>query len=214
MPLPMIHLRVAVKIDIPDNLKTPEFYLGSISPDAVHMRQGFVPADKVRSHCNARSVDAIDALVPLCDNVRKTSGRKQAFLLGYLIHILTDLFWKDSLYKDFVREYEKDTAPIQEEKMAYYNDTDQLDFAFYEKENWRQAVWEQLETAEGFGVENMISQEEVLAWKQRTLKWYDSGKSQHTNPVKYISYAQQARFTEEAARECEKYLKANLWMEG
>ena len=45
MPLPMVHLSTAVKISILQGLKSPEFYLGSLSPDAVHMRAGFVRDD-------------------------------------------------------------------------------------------------------------------------------------------------------------------------
>ena len=65
MPLPMVHLSTAVKISTIQGLKSPEFYLGSISPDAVHMRTGFVRDDKTRSHCNARvlaSIDKIDSI--------------------------------------------------------------------------------------------------------------------------------------------------------
>ena len=62
MPLPMVHLSTAVKINTLQGLKSPEFYLGSISPDAVHMRAGFVPNDKTRSHCNARVLAAINEL--------------------------------------------------------------------------------------------------------------------------------------------------------
>ena len=58
MPLPMVHLSTAVKINTLQGLKSPEFYLGSISPDAVHMRTGFVRDDKIRSHCNARELAA------------------------------------------------------------------------------------------------------------------------------------------------------------
>ncbi len=208
MPLPMIHLSTAVKINILQRLKSPEFYLGSISPDAVHMRSGFVREDKIRSHCNARELTAIGELGPLCIMIEKSTGKEREFLLGYLVHILTDLLWENTILKMYGERYEADPSPIQDRRMGYYNDTDQLDFVFYEKENWRTEVWEMLTQAKDFAVEGAVNKDEVAAWKYRTLNWYNSGKSQHTNPVKYISYEDLDRFTSYAAEKCEEYLQS------
>ena len=206
MPLPMIHLSVAVKMNLPEEMKCPAFFLGAISPDAVHMRDGFVREDKVHSHFDARNIDAIENLMPLCGKVRKTEGQEQNFLLGYLVHILTDLFWNDTIDKIFVERYSCDPAPRQDRRMAYYNDTDQLDFLFYKRENWRPTVWELLEQATAYAVENAVSEGEVLAWNRRTLDWYLSGKSQHTNPIRYLEYEDLERFTDYAAAACSEYL--------
>lgn len=207
MPLPMVHLSTAEKINTLQCLKSPEFYLGSISPDAVHMRAGFVRDDKTRSHCNARVFAAIEELAPLCVRIENSAGKEREFLLGYLVHILTDLFWEDTIFKMYGERYEMDPAPIQDRRMGYYNDTDQLDFAIYEKESWRPKVWEMLTQAEDFAVEEAVTMDEVAAWKHRTLNWYNSGKSQHTNPIKYISYEDLDGFTSYAAQKCEEYLK-------
>jgi len=208
MPLPMIHLSTAVKIKTLHGLKSPEFYLGSISPDAVHMRTGFVREDKTRSHCNARVLEAIEELDSMCVMIEKSVGKEKDFLLGYLVHILTDLFWENTIYKTYNERYEADPAPIQDKRMAYYNDTDQLDFAFYEKEIWRPKVWEMLTEAQDFAVEDAVNKEEVAAWKHRTLTWYNSGKSQHTKPIKYIAYEDLDSFTSYAAGKCEEYLQS------
>ena len=207
MPLPMVHLSTAVKINTLQGLKSPEFYLGSISPDAVHMRSGFVREDKVRSHCNARVLTAIDELDSLCVMIEKSVGKEREFLLGYLVHILTDLFWEDTILKTHRERYEADPAPIQDKRMAYYNDTDQLDFAFYKKENWRTEIWEMLASAKDFAVEDAVNTNEVSAWKHRTLNWYNSGKSQHTNHIKYITYEDLDNFTSYAAEKYEEYLQ-------
>lgn len=207
MPLPMVHLSTAVKINTLQGYKSPEFYLGSISPDAVHMRTGFVRDDKTRSHCNARVLAAIDELDTLCIMIEKCVGKEREFQLGYLVHILTDLFWEDTMLKTYWERYEADPSPIQDKKMGYYNDTDQLDFAFYEQESWRQEVWEMLAQAEAFAVKEAVSKDEVTAWKRRTLNWYSSGKSQHTNPIKYINYEDLDAFTSYAAQKCDEYLR-------
>ena len=207
MPLPMVHLSAAVKINSLRFKKSAEFYLGSISPDAVHMRTGFVREDKIRSHCNARTFTAIGELDFLCGKIQNSKGKEREFLLGYLIHILTDLFWEDTMQKTFRERYESDPAPIQDQRMGYYNDTDQLDFLFYKKENWRPEIWKMLESAEIFAIKDVVNEDEVAAWNQRTLNWYSSGKSQHTNPIKYISYEDLDSFTSYAAKKCGEYLQ-------
>lgn len=206
MPLPMIHLSVAYKINLPKCLKSPAFYLGSISPDAVHMRSGAEPSDKVKSHCNTREIATIGELAPLCEKINLSENEEKSFLIGYLVHILTDLYWGDSVQPVFKKHYLQDSSPVQDRRMAYYNDTDQLDFEFYKREKWRPEVWKLLKQAEGFSAEGMVSQQEVFDWKNRTLNWYNSGKSQHSLPVKYISYEDLDRFTDYAARKCEEYL--------
>lgn len=51
MPLPMVHLCAANKLIDYINIKDiSSFYLGSISPDAVHMREDYIPDDKSKSH--------------------------------------------------------------------------------------------------------------------------------------------------------------------
>lgn len=70
------------------------------------------------------------------------------------------------MLKTFREHYEADPAPIQDKRMGYYNDTDQLDFAFYEKENWRTEVWEMLTQAEDFAVEGAVNSN----WSVRELK--------------------------------------------
>lgn len=205
MPLPMIHLCVAVKLNIPI-IKSGEFYLGNISPDAVHTRIGYVSEDKTISHCNARKIENIGELDALCDLIRGSDGGKREFLIGYLIHILTDIYWSDSVLLTFKDRYYDDPSPIQDRRMAYYNDTDQLDFEFYNNLDWRVSVWDMLTQAQGFSVEGAVSREEVTMLRDRTVKWYSGGQSQHTNPVKYITYDELERFTDSAAQRCEEHL--------
>ena len=112
------------------------------------------------------------------------------------------------MLKTYGERYAADEAPIQDKRMAYYNDTDQLDFALFQKESWRPEVWEMLAQAEDFAVEGAVNRDEVADWKHRTLNWYNSGKSQHTNPIKYISYEDLDSFTSYAAEKCEEYLQS------
>lgn len=60
MPLPMIHLAVAreyakASANFAGLINCPEYYLGSISPDAVHMRPGTGKSDKGITHLLSRA---------------------------------------------------------------------------------------------------------------------------------------------------------------
>lgn len=129
------------------------------------------------------------------------------FIMGYCIHILTDIFWNETLYIEFLSRYGTDPEPVQDEKTAYYNDTDQLDFELYKSFDWRPRVWELLEKSTSRDVDDILSAEEVDAWKKRTLHWYDSGASQHKNPIKYISVEDLLEFAKTASKDIRSFLK-------
>ena len=200
MPLPMVHLSVAKKIieagfEIKD---LSQFYLGSISPDAIHMRENADRYAKKLTHLgNPSSVsmnftdESEDEYVNLKLDFVKTNKNKVNidFLWGYVIHILTDMYWSKMVHNKFTEEYKKDTAPIQDERWAYYNDTDRLDQILFNECDWKNDIWHSLQNVEYFDLLDLLSAQEIKAWNERTLYWFDSGESQHKNPIKYITQA-------------------------
>ncbi|NMA35192.1 MAG: zinc dependent phospholipase C family protein [Clostridiaceae bacterium] len=188
MPLPMVHLCAAREYagDKAALLNCPEFYLGCISPDAVHMRKNAGKQDKHVTHLHAENSDQWKRNV--IEFIRQNRSKvNYAFRLGYGIHILTDILWNETLYEKFRTEYEKDIDPVQDVIWAYYNDTDQLDFELYKTFGWRGDVWMLLEKTEAPDIEGILGADEIDAWNKRTLHWYDSSESQHKFPVKYLS---------------------------
>ncbi len=209
MPLPMVHLCAAREYahDIPALRSCPEFYLGSISPDAIHMRKGTGKEDKRITHLYS---DGEQWKHNVLDFLKQNKTKSNySFLLGYGIHILTDIFWNKTLYNGFKLKYEKDSNPIQDIREAYYNDTDQLDFELYKKLEWRQEVWELLEEAKPFDVDGILTSDEINAWNKRTLHWYDSGASHHRNPVKYITIEEILEFIQAAGKDIKNILSSN-----
>jgi len=205
MPLPMVHLSVAKKIaeagfEIKD---LSLFYLGSISPDAIHMRENADRYAKKLTHLgNPSSVnmnftdESEDEYVNLKLDFVKINKNKVNidFLWGYVIHILTDMYWFKMVYNKFFDDYKKDTAPIQDERWAYYNDTDRLDQILFNECEWKDDVWQSLKDVEYFDFLDLLSAQEIKAWNKRTLHWFDSGESQHKNPIKYITKSNIEKF--------------------
>lgn len=195
MPLPMVHLCVAERLVNPFKIKDKSsFYLGAIAPDSVHMRENFKREQKKISHINTQDKSMWEDNT--LDFIR---NNKDEFYLGYGIHILTDIIWNKTIFEDFKLKYFQDTSPIQDQTMAYYNDTDKLDFELYEKFPRRKQIWEYLANSHGIDIDSILSSTEINAWTARTLNWYCSGESQHKNPIKYITYNDLISFVDKTA---------------
>ena len=213
MPLPMVHLCVAKNI-MDAGLKIinlPQFYLGSISPDAIHMRQN---ADRLAKHATHLSADKKwnevnedDFFIFICDFIEKNkSDADKDFLWGYGLHILTDMYWANRVYKKFTADYRKDASPVQDERMAYYNDTDIIDQMLHDECAWKDAVRRRLQNADCPDFLGLLTAGEIEDWKLRTLRWYESGESKHKNPIKYITKP----ITENFIAECAETIRDKL----
>jgi len=217
MPLPMVHLSVAKNM-VEAGFEVEDlslFYLGSISPDAIHMRENADRYAKKITHLGNPSSDRMnftdeseDEYINLKLDFVKINNDKVNidFLWGYVIHILTDMYWSKLVHNKFTEEYKKDTAPIQDERWAYYNDTDRLDQVLFNECEWKNDVWQRLQGVEYFDFLDFLSAQEIKAWNERTLHWFDSGESQHKNPIKYITQADIENFM----RVCSEAIRKNI----
>ena len=207
MPLPMVHLSVAKNLlDTGFDIKNkPLFYLGSISPDAIHMRKNTDRLAKTITHlsegrkwADLSERECFDFVIDFFNINKKKIDTD--FLWGYAIHVLTDMHWSKTLRNKFVERYKKDTAPIQNEKWAYYKDTDILDQLIFNECSWKDEVWRMLQSIEYFDFFDLLSAEEIKAWNERTLHWFDSGESQHKNPIRYIQQSDILNFIADCSK--------------
>ena len=217
MPLPMVHLAVAYNImNMHPCIDKPEqYYLGAISPEAVHMRINNSNEDKDKSHLYTRNSSRFDEMfISYRETIIKfissqSQNEKFSFILGYGVHLLTDIYWLKSLYRHYRYKYEADIMPSQNIREAYYNDTDQLDFLLYKNYSWINEVWNLLIKAHEIDMEDMVTAEEVRSWKVRTLNWY-SGISRHNDPIRYITIEDLLAFIDEKSKKIYKDVSALL----
>lgn len=103
MPWPMVHFSIAEQLW--NQSPSSEFLIGSIAPDAIHMREGTTRQDKGHTHlCDD------DGTMPNLsdfDNFYRKHRRSDdhsfnQFMLGYVSHIFTDLRWTEKVWKDYV----------------------------------------------------------------------------------------------------------------
>jgi len=168
----MVHLSIAHCLihdhGYPDS---PAFYLGSIAPDAIHMRSGTEPKDKQAVHLIGQ-----DGLRQ--DGVRALLAQETPLAAGYAAHVLTDVAWRAEIILPF-RRPRAERMPYAELRTLYYNECDKLDLDLYDQQPWRPVVWEMLRVAEAqdVGLDSkapLLTADEIDAWRVRTLGWYDT----------------------------------------
>lgn len=124
MALPMVHLLAARRWaqGHPEYLECPEFYLGAISPDAIHVRD-----HDDKSHKNA--VHLNNWISPHPDEVLAYWRTREApFDIGYGVHVLTDGQWVPR-YRRLVPQVLLPDGRVDTKR--YYGDTLRTDAELY-----------------------------------------------------------------------------------
>lgn len=197
MPLPMVHLAVAVRLH-EGQIPTSAFLLGTLAPDAIHMREGADREDKRRTHLPAEPDEAEDASARELFARHEGLGRDMAdFVAGYVTHVLTDRIWRDTLYATFRSRVAPDLDSAEWRRL-YYRGTDQLDFNLYRRAPWRPRVWVQLALAQPRDFVGILTGAEISRWRDRTLHWFDNlGKEPGSAPI-YCTDKELQRFVAHA----------------
>ena len=191
MALQMVHLLSARKWAQAhaEYADCPEFYLGAISPDAIHIRDGNDKSRKNEFHLyNWTSPDVEKVLEYWREN-------HSPFDVGYGIHVLTDAQWvprfrarlKGLLYPDG----RLDTS-------IYYNDTYVTDFELY-RDCGGEMLFDLVERAEAPENHPLLTAAEFDAWRTDMLEMY-RGECPKNDPVKYVTRTYVEEFIEDAQR--------------
>ena len=203
MALPMVHLATAYEWSKKYNkavFNSPEFYLGAISPDAIHSRPNADKDDKRKTHfyTNNKTGD-------VQNTVDFIKNHKDPFSVGYAIHVLTDSIWVRYYVDNFPGLFDENGKTIPS---LYYNDTDQVDYMLYEKLPYRQFMFDMMEKSTSPNLDDLLTSEEIEAWKQRTLHWFEND-CPHTDPIKHLTYEKICYFINIAPAMLEEALKSN-----
>jgi hypothetical protein len=207
MPLPMVHLAVAVRThELIGSEPTPAFLLGSIAPDAIHMRPNTTHSDKQRTHLLSDASDPEDRHIgPFLDRYRARGPEALDFAEGYVAHILADRAWTETVPK-LLRRQLPAAMPHAERRSLYYQESDQIDFDLYHKMPWRPAVWRLLAQARPIDFEPLLTANEIARWRDRTLDWFESLKQEPMIEPAYITAALVQAFVLDMASTLAPYL--------
>lgn len=176
MPFTMIHLRIGWNIlsGIPGIKSPSDFLLGVLAPDAVHMRAHYHSDMKRASHLcvGDEKWGMITNDLEWQENVlgflKNTRDLEHAdYFLGYCVHILTDIQNNSKVWLPF----RKTNQVVLDHGggSLYHQESDKVDYEFYESFPHRKEIWRLIEIASGQDVKSVLMGDEVNAWKTYSL---------------------------------------------
>ena len=173
MPLPMVHLSVAVALsEKAGRFPSADFLLGSLAPDAIHMRPGSQKCDKEHVHLIDLGASPSVLLKLFRSDYGLAESQPEGFAGGYLAHLLTDRLWWQTVITPFRAKFPPDFREPDFRKL-YYRDTDRIDLDLYRQAPWRPQAWSSLESASAIDFPPFLTAAEILQWRDRSLHWFD-----------------------------------------
>ena len=190
MALPIVHLLAARKwaTDKPGLFESPEFYLGAVAPDAIHVRYGNDKSRKNEFHL-------MNWTSPHPEAVRAYWAERFApFDIGYGIHVLTDSTWVPR-YRQLLPGLVNPEGKLRTD--VYYNDTMRTDYALLERHAELRGVFDLLAWASAPTDHPFLTEAEFLAWRDMMLDAYRK-PCPFQAPVLFVNEAYAEEFIEAA----------------
>lgn len=205
MPLPMVHLSTAIKVYEKLNIKpSPQLLLGSLAPDAIHMRKNTVREDKSITHLTDKPhLDKFERVKSMYELYK--NSKDSELIKGYCIHLLTDYLWNNIIMVSFEKNIPEDILP-EDRRALYYLETDQIDFNLYRNMDWRPQVWRELQEVSITDITSLLTGEEISLWRDRVINWFDKLKQEPKIAPKYITDSMVDAFIDKASTIIIEYL--------
>lgn len=178
MPTPVIHLCVAKKIvEKYSVIDKAAFYLGSISPDAVYGEPTYYDVDgKDSDHQRAhlQKPDFADWKKNVTGFIHSMkSDVNRDFIIGYGVHILTDILWKETLFAEFLSQIPLNDTNATSPRVLYYKDMEITDYEMFKAYDLEADVWQCLSNNPIKTVENsLVNGDDMLKWKVNVLRLF------------------------------------------
>lgn len=196
MPLPMVHLLLAEKIgEKLGGTPNAAFLLGSIAPDAIHVRPGTNRRDKHVTHFfRGKQWDRAEVerhwelVVQKLELHGGDSPEKRSFAEGYCIHTLLDMVWIEQMFNVLEMTLRAGGIGFEDIRTKYYAETNACDAAIYQQASWANVVYQQLATAVSIGFEKLLSAEEVGLWRDNVLGKMQAYQTVIPKETFYITY--------------------------
>jgi hypothetical protein len=182
MPWPMVHFAIATKVSL--SSPSPNFLLGSIAPDAIHMRVNMTREDKGHTHLVSEDTfPSIEIIKTNClyylDKNCETIWKE--YILGYFAHIYADLRWTETVYAEFGNNYRGDKKDIRK---IYNNEVSQIEFNLLKSEDWAHSIISELQQSKAFTIEPFVTKTEVSQYRALKLDWLrDDGNEPKIKPI-------------------------------
>lgn len=200
MALSMVHLLLARAWARrhPAYLDSPAFYLGAISPDAMHVRFHDDKSRKDEFHLgNWGSVHLERVHAYWREHF-------SPFDVGYGIHALTDGHWVPAVKRDFPEMVDPELDALI--PALYYNDVYQTDFRLYAESPDRPRIFSLLSEAQPPSDHPLLTAGEIAAWRDGQFSFYQS-PCPYRAPVRFVDVDYVSRFIAELSARLEDIMR-------
>lgn len=167
----MLHLLIAHNVcDDLDIDSKSQFYLGSITPDAIHIRKVWTREEKRSLHLTEAGKELHKRIKLAVDfYIKNRNEENKDFIIGYVVHIIVDNFWSHLFARYFHQIYshnmDKEVA-----KQVYYTETEKIDSIAYFDSKFSEEICALLRRSKASDFLHLLSKSEMTAWKQDVLK--------------------------------------------
>ena len=174
MPSVIIHEKVGNYISKKTGLSSYDYYLGLLAPDTPNL-EGFAPKEeRWMAHQRKKDYDEWRASILKFYNQEK-NNYPQDFIVGYYIHILTDIVYDDFIYSkvrdEIMKDYTKEEShDIMRKDMTKYS---------FDKITEIEEILSN--SSKSYDILN-ISKEKLLLWKEKEIMSWSK-----TDTSKYIT---------------------------
>lgn len=194
MPYQMIHLLIADAFakNHPTLVNSPDFFLGTISPDAIHARlSDTTVSEKYGTHLKPTGPDGLKEVTAYW----MEQGRSP-FHIGYGLHVLTDRLWTRHFPSAFPAVMRAEGGTKTE---IYRPDVEWIDWTIYKRSPGARRLLALLRAAVPPAKHPYLTPGEISRWRDGVLEWYEGEKILSEGLPKVITVEGMAAFMAEAA---------------
>lgn len=198
MPYQMIHLQIADALaqNHPMLLNNPEFFLGTISPDAIHARRSnTTTVEKYGTHLKPAGPDGLKEVTAYWAE----QGRSP-FHIGYGMHVMTDRLWTrfyPSAFPNIMRAEGGTRVDI------YRPDVEWIDWTIYKRSPGAKRLLDLLRAAVPPARHPYLTSDEISRWRDDVIEWYEGEKLLAEGLPKVLTLKGTVAFMEEAVGKLE-----------
>lgn len=203
MPWPMVHFGIAAQLL--DGKPSPSILLGSIAPDAIHVRGQVSREEKGGTHF------VTEGQLPSVEQLKQkymyymagaTEGERADFVLGYIAHVYADMRWTETIYAGFESEFA--LTPLSQNRAireVYNEEQCQTEFMLLHTQPWAEDVLHKLRLAKPAGLEPLVTEEEVCQYRDVKLGWINETDNEPKIEPHFFTAAAVLAFIDQTAAE-------------
>ncbi len=190
MPGQTVHLEIGLRLlaEFGDETQADEMFLGCISPDAIHMRDGWTSRLKRFVHLAKERPEGIGVRMARLDDLwkRERDAGGYGFVWGWISHALADHLWWHLIGAWYWRTL-RGTESDEELRRRWYDDALVAERELARYMQGRDQALAQLAAASPRGMRDYVTTDEVSRWRDAVLERQQFDPRSGTRTPRYFT---------------------------